>query len=464
MDRAYNKVTNEILYAYQVKRQGDEFVTRHRSNFECPNPYCNGIAEPIACLSMRQISATKFQPYKQPAHFRIRNHIPNCIFSEEYGGKGVTDKNGNYSWVLPYVTEITLPTNKQKFDRQCKNTTSLTTLPKADTSPSDSNGASSPSGRKTQRSSYVSAAAFYYIQDPEQAKEKDLTILGYTRTYQHFFQELGWYKDSRYIDNHIFYKPLKFTQEPIVKDGLIVLTLYQIEPQSRKQFELHLNTADWTSRDKEACLSEIRIAIDAAKNKSAFTTVFFIGCQDRNQQYVFHCDYSEFFSIYVGEKFLLPNNHRGVKRIQPQAEIQDEPATGDKELNHSLLCEGFQGQSNHSGSPISASSFDSVIKTQPEVDFVQTETEFVQLRETAASEVVSMGNDIEKKQNAPVTGKMVLESSSVHNDTCHVTKATSSEIIQKGEGIENRERKAHVSAKRSVLSTLKFKLKSMLGL
>ncbi len=27
MDRAYNKVTNEILYAYQVKRQGDEFIT-----------------------------------------------------------------------------------------------------------------------------------------------------------------------------------------------------------------------------------------------------------------------------------------------------------------------------------------------------------------------------------------------------------------------------------------------------
>lgn len=242
------------------------------------------------------------------------------------------------------------------------------------------------------------------------------------------------------------------------------MTLYQIEPQSRKQFELHLNTADWTPRDKEACLLEVRMAIDAAKNKSAFTTVFFIGCQDRNQQYVFHCDYSEFFSIYVGEKFFLPDNHRGVKKIQPQAEIQDEPATGAKELNHSLLFEGFQGQSNHSESPTSAPSFDSVIKTQSEVDFVQAETEFVQLRETVASEVALMGNDIEKNRMLLSLGKMALESSSVHNDTHHVTKAASSEIIQKREGIENRERKAHVSAKRSVLSTLKIKLKSMLGL
>lgn len=312
MDRALNKVTNEIWYAAKLKKEGDEYVNRHKQNFECPNVYCNGNAEPVACLSMRQVGVNKFQPYKQPPHFRIKNHIPNCIYSDEHGGKGRVDAKGNYTWVLPYVEEITTPHSKKK-DKQHQKNPSSTTLKNKQASKSNS-GSSSSSGSHPQRTNYVSGAAHYYIQSTEEAKDKDLTIFGYTRKYHQYFQELGWFKDSRYIDNHIFYKALKFTQQPIIKDDLIIVTLYQIEPNSRKQFEVHLNTSDWSPRDKEGCKLEIQLAIEAAKNRSAFTTAFFIGCQDRNEKHIFHCDYSEFFCIYMGEEFSLPANNRGVKK------------------------------------------------------------------------------------------------------------------------------------------------------
>lgn len=341
MDRAYNKVTNEILYAHQVKSQGDEYVAKHKNNFECPNLRCNGTAEPIACFSKRQISPSQFQPYKQLAHFRIKNHIPNCIFSEEHGGKGGTDAHGNYSWVLPYVTEINLPnSNEQKLDKLVEKTPNLATAAKASRVTRHTNGAANE--RKVQRSTSISAAVFYYIQSPEQAKDKSLKILGYTRTYQCYFQEVGGFKNSRYIDNHIFYKPLKFTHKPIVIDDIIVVTLYQTDPRSGKLFELHLNTVNWTSRDKEACLFELDMAINAAKNKSEFTTVFFVGYQDRTQNNVFHCNYSEFFCIYVGEKFSLPDNHRGMMKIQQQVDFKSESTVEHSVDEPSLQSKNFQ--------------------------------------------------------------------------------------------------------------------------
>lgn len=47
MDRALNKVTNEIWYAAKLKKEGYDYVNRHKQNFECPNVYCSGDAEPI---------------------------------------------------------------------------------------------------------------------------------------------------------------------------------------------------------------------------------------------------------------------------------------------------------------------------------------------------------------------------------------------------------------------------------
>ncbi|EGM70205.1 hypothetical protein [Shewanella sp. HN-41] len=441
MDRAYNKVTNEILYAHQVKNQGDEYVAKHKNNFECPNLRCNGTAEPIACFSKRQISPSQFQPYKQLAHFRIKNHIPNCIFSEEYGGKGGTDANGNYSWVLPYVTEINLPSsNEQKLDKLVEKTPNLATAAKASKVTRHTNGAANE--RKVQRSSSISAAVFYYIQSPEQAKNKNLKILGYTRTYQHYFQEIGGFKNSRYIDNHIFYKPLKFTHKPVVIDDIIVVTLYQIDPRSGKLFELHLNTANWTSRDKEACLFELEMAINAAKNKSEFTTVFFVGHQDRTQNHVFHCNYSEFFCVYVGEKFSLPNNHRGMMKIQQQVDFKSEFIVEQTVEEPSLQSKNFQ------------TTFINSAVSDPKL-YVETTVRATNTHSTA---------DTDKNLNTSAADKPTSKILKENQEKPAFTSRVGDQTMQRKVYRVDQQTQSQKPIKHGVLSTIKTKLKYILGL
>ena len=447
MDRAFNKVTNEIWYAAKFKKEGDQYVNRHKQNFECPNVYCNGDAEPVACLSMRQVGVNKFQPYKKPPHFRIKNHIPNCIYSDEHGGKGRIDAKGSYTWVLPYVEEITTPHSKKK-DKQLQMDPSSTTLKNKQVSKSKS-GSSSSGGSHPQRTNYVSGAAHYFIQSTEEAKDKDLTIFGYTRKYHQYFQELGWFKDSRYIDNHIFYKALKFTQEPVIKDDLMIVTLYQIEPKSRKQFEVHLNTSDWSPRDKEGCKLEIKLAIEAAKNKSAFTTAFFIGCQDRNEKHIFHCDYSEFFCIYMGEEFSLPANNRGVKKDKNK--LKGTALVKPQTLSSNSLKSSYDRETTESEplaiEPSTATNNDSSFQFQRS-DLTVNDDEDTHLASV---------RDERPEPSIPITAQTARI-----NETSIRSSVTDAKPLHKTK--VNKPPRKHGFARQGVLSTFTTKIKAMLGL
>ncbi|MGF1839572.1 hypothetical protein [Vibrio atlanticus] len=329
MDRAFNHVTQSIEYAYQIKQRGDAYVREHKEHYQCANPYCRMKAIPCACKQKRLVDG-ELQDYKQQPHFKFPEHIQSCIFSKNFGGEWKTDGKGNKTWVLPYVTEITHPNSKDE----------TTKLKNGQTSPKP-NGQASSTGQGTgantnrtyQRSSYVSAAALFYLQDPITNGELALTLLGKKKTYRTLFQELREFKNVSYKDEYVFYKALRYLEEPIYTKDYVSIQLFQKEPHTGEFFELRLNWSGWSNRHREAIKSELVAALNAARTSSKqdklIPTAFFIGKQDRFTRNIFHCDLAEFFFLHVGQPVNLPFNKFGMEEdntlVKSQAPAATEP-------------------------------------------------------------------------------------------------------------------------------------------
>lgn len=335
MDRAFNCVTQSIEYAYQIKQRGDAYVREHKEHYQCANPYCRMKAIPCACKQKRLVDG-ELQDYKQQPHFKFPEHIQSCIFSKNFGGEWKTDGKGNKTWVLPYVTEITHPNSKVEPNK----------LKNAQSSPKPNRQASSTgtnTSRTYQRSSYVSAAALFYLQDPITNGELALTLLGKKKTYKALFQELRDFKNVRYKDEYIFYKALRYLEEPIYTQDYVSIQLFQKEPHTGEFFEIRLNWSDWSNRHREAIKSELVAALNAARTSSKqdklIPTAFFIGKQDRATRNIFHCDLAEFFFLHIGKAVNLPFNKFGmeeentlVKRPAPIAKESLVSETRDRSL------------------------------------------------------------------------------------------------------------------------------------
>lgn len=312
MDRAFNRVTQSIEYAYQIKQRGDAHVRKHKEHYQCANPYCRMKAIPCACKQKRLVDGD-LQDYKQQPHFKFPEHIQSCIFSKNFGGEWKTDGKGNKTWVLPYVTEITHPNSKGESTKPKNDQT----LPKPNGQGlSADQGTAANTSRTYQRSSYVSAAALFYLQDPISNGELALNLLGKKKTYRALFQELREFKNVRYKNEYVFYKELRYFEEPIYSKDYVSIQLFQKEPHTGEFFELRLNWSDWSNRHREAIKSELVSALNAARTSSKqdklIPTAFFIGKQDKATRNIFHCDLAEFFFLHVGKPVDLPFNKVGM--------------------------------------------------------------------------------------------------------------------------------------------------------
>ncbi|NOI18221.1 hypothetical protein F0223_08265 [Vibrio coralliilyticus] len=333
MDRAFNTVTQSIEYAYQIKQRGDAYVRKHKEHYQCANPYCRMKAIPCACKQKRLVDGV-LQDYKQQPHFKFPEHIQSCIFSKNFGGEWKTDGKGNKTWVLPYVTEITHPNSKGEPNK-LKNGQS-SPKPNGQVS-STGQGTGADTSRTYQRSSYVSAAALFYLQDPITNGELALTLLGKKKTYRALFQELREFKNVRYKDEYIFYKALRYLEEPIYTKDYVSIQLFQKEPHTGEFFELRLNWSDWSNRHREAIKSELVAALNAARTSSKqdklIPTAFFIGKQDSGTRNIFHCDLAEFFFLHVGKPVDLPFNKFGMEEenilVKSQEPAATEPLVGE---------------------------------------------------------------------------------------------------------------------------------------
>ncbi|PMJ62249.1 hypothetical protein BCU17_04740 [Vibrio splendidus] len=323
MDRAYNKTSDKIEYAYKLKEFSKAYI--ENSKYFCPNPLCRYVATPCSY---------KAHNIYQPYYKYIDGHSMGCCFSPEFGGREAIDAKGRKHWVLPKVVEITLPKDDSELKRN-GGPGSGNTL--ANTRNDNSTGKKGNGKGQGKLSSSVAAATIFYMQDVEINALEPLTLPDVKGKYRSVFQQIfNWSNIESYKPGHIFYADLRYTSELFISKDVISITLNVKEPQSSKWFELKLCCNDWSNRERNAIVDELKRAKRFAaevQNKNEVASVYFIGRQNEFEKHIFECDYAQFLYVFTGERVKLENNYFGFNR---KAEVTVPPVENSSRVQPNI--------------------------------------------------------------------------------------------------------------------------------
>ncbi|CAH6780836.1 conserved hypothetical protein [Vibrio chagasii] len=344
MDRAYNETSDNIEYAFMLKEFPNVYI--EKSKYFCPNPLCRYVATPCSY---------KEHNVYQPYYKYLDGHSMGCCFSPEFGGREAIDAKGRKNWVLPKVVEITLPKDDSELKRN-GGPGSCNTL--TNTKNGNSTGKKGNGKGQGKLSSSVAAATIFYMQDVENNALEPLTLPDVKGKYRFVFQQIfNWSNIESYKPGHIFYADLRYTSELFTSEDVISITLNVKEPQSSKWFELKLCCNEWSNRERNAIVDELKRAqrfAALAQKKNEVASVYFIGKQNESEKHIFECDYAQFLYVFTGERVKLENNYLGFNR---KAEVTVPPVENSSRVQPNIpfveeIEENLPPRNEYLGGPI----------------------------------------------------------------------------------------------------------------